>query len=111
MKNPRSKQKIIESNSENINNPQDDDSHVNQDENLHSNDRYLLNSLMDNLPEHIYFKDRQSRFLRISKSLAKAFGLEDPTEAIGKTDFDSSVWNTPGTPSTMNRLLCAPEKQ
>jgi len=57
-------------------------------QNLHDNDLYLLNSLMDNLPEHIYFKDTHSRFIRISKSLAGAFDLEDPVQAIGKTDFD-----------------------
>ncbi len=55
---------------------------------LRVNDRYLLNSLMNNLPEHIYFKDCNSRFIRISKSLAEAFGLDDPYAAIGKSDFD-----------------------
>jgi diguanylate cyclase (GGDEF)-like protein/PAS domain S-box-containing protein len=54
----------------------------------HSNDRYLLNCLLDNLPEHFYFKDTESRFIRISRSLASAFGLEDPKGAIGKSDFD-----------------------
>ena len=55
---------------------------------MDSNDRYLLNCLLNNLPEHFYFKDTESRFIRISKSLASAFGLEDPKEAIGKSDFD-----------------------
>lgn len=59
-----------------------------QKHSLHVNDRYLLNSLMNNLPEHIYFKDCNSRFIRISKSLAEAFGLDDPSAAIGKSDFD-----------------------
>lgn len=59
-----------------------------QDEKLQPNDRYLLNSLLDNLPEYIYFKDTESRFFRISSSLAKQFGLKDPSEAIGKTDYD-----------------------
>ena len=43
---------------------------------------------MDNLPDHIYFKDRESRFIRINKALAEFLGLNDPAQAVGKTDFD-----------------------
>jgi two-component system sensor histidine kinase/response regulator len=51
-------------------------------------EQYLLHTLMDNLPDHIYFKDHASRFIRISEKLAQMFGLSDPSQAVGKTDFD-----------------------
>jgi PAS domain S-box-containing protein len=48
----------------------------------------LLQTLMDNIPDHIYFKDLDSRFIRNSKSQANMMGLNDPSEVVGKTDFD-----------------------
>ena len=51
-------------------------------------ERFLLNALMDAIPEHLYFKDRDCRFIRINTFLAKTFNLADPAEARGKTDAD-----------------------
>jgi len=48
----------------------------------------LMNMLMDNLPQYIYFKDIESRFIRTNKSHALKHGFNDPSEAIGKSDFD-----------------------
>jgi PAS domain S-box-containing protein len=48
----------------------------------------LLQALMDYMPDHIYFKDTQSRFIRNSKSQANMLGLSDPAQVVGKTDFD-----------------------
>ncbi|HUK83860.1 MAG TPA: SpoIIE family protein phosphatase [Verrucomicrobiae bacterium] len=51
-------------------------------------DRLLVDALLDNTPDHIYFKDMDSRFIRSSQAQAVRFGLKDPSEAVGKTDFD-----------------------
>jgi len=51
-------------------------------------EQYLMEALMNNLPHHIYFKDKDCRFIRINKAHAQSFGLGMPGEAVGKTDFD-----------------------
>lgn len=56
-------------------------------ENL-ATEQHLFKTLMDNIPDHIYFKDKESRFIKSNKAQAKSFGLNDPDEMIGKTDFD-----------------------
>lgn len=56
--------------------------------NILFDDRYLLESFMQNLPDAIYFKDRDGHFIRINRAQANRLGLNDPEEAIGKTDFD-----------------------
>ncbi|HEY4247931.1 MAG TPA: response regulator [Lacunisphaera sp.] len=48
----------------------------------------LFNSLVDTIPDQMYFKDRQSRFIRINDTTARCFGLRHREEALGKTDFD-----------------------
>jgi diguanylate cyclase (GGDEF)-like protein/PAS domain S-box-containing protein len=47
-----------------------------------------LNALMNNLPDAIYFKDGQSRFLRVSKALVAKHGLHEAVEILGTSDFD-----------------------
>jgi diguanylate cyclase (GGDEF)-like protein/PAS domain S-box-containing protein len=51
-------------------------------------DRYLLDTFLEHTPDSVYFKDAKSRFLRISCALAERLGIEDPADAIGRTDFD-----------------------
>ena len=48
----------------------------------------LLDALLSNVPECIYFKDKQSKFIRFSKSMLELFGLEKPEDLLGKSDFD-----------------------
>jgi diguanylate cyclase (GGDEF)-like protein/PAS domain S-box-containing protein len=49
---------------------------------------FLLETLMDNVPDTIYFKDRESRFTRVNRYAAARFGIASPAAAVGKTDAD-----------------------
>jgi PAS domain S-box-containing protein len=51
-------------------------------------EKALLDALLDSVPETIYFKDSQSRFIRFSRSMMNLFGLKKEEELIGKSDFD-----------------------
>jgi PAS domain S-box-containing protein len=48
----------------------------------------LLRHLLVNIPDRIYFKDLESRFIRINPAMAKKFGLRTPEDAIGLSDFE-----------------------
>ncbi len=51
-------------------------------------ERDVLQTLMNNIPDTIYFKDLNSCFTRINTAQAKMLGLANPKDAIGKSDFD-----------------------
>jgi PAS domain S-box-containing protein len=47
-------------------------------------DQMLVAAFMANIPDHVYFKDRDLRFISVSRSLAEHFG-RDVEELLGKT--------------------------
>ena len=53
-----------------------------------SEERYLLQALLKESRDHIYFKDRDSKFIKISQSMVKLFNKDSESEIIGKSDFD-----------------------
>ena len=46
-----------------------------------------LQSLLDNLPDAVYFKDKDHCLIRVNRFYAEGFGMIEE-EIIGKTDFD-----------------------
>ena len=48
----------------------------------------LFDAVLHQTQDQIYFKDRKSRFIRVSDAVPAKFGLKSPEELIGKTDFD-----------------------
>jgi PAS domain S-box-containing protein len=51
-------------------------------------ERNLLRTLIDSLPDGIYVKDTQSRFLLVNTAMLTGFGTVPPDTLIGKTDFE-----------------------
>jgi sigma-B regulation protein RsbU (phosphoserine phosphatase) len=50
--------------------------------------RCLLDALMEHLPDKIYFKDIESRFIFANKAKLAQHGLTEESEMLGKTDLD-----------------------
>ena len=51
-------------------------------------DSTILRVLMDTIPDRIFFKDLQSRFVRNNIAHIRWLGANSPEEVLGKTDFD-----------------------
>jgi PAS domain S-box-containing protein len=59
-----------------------------QAEDALARERDLLHTLMDNLPDGIYFKDAAGRFLRANQAVADYLGVGTPAAVVGKSDRD-----------------------
>ena len=51
-------------------------------------EQFLLNTLMDTVPDNIFFKDLEGRYLRVNRAMAERLGVKDPSEVAGKTGED-----------------------
>jgi PAS domain S-box-containing protein len=51
-------------------------------------DQLLLSSILEHIPEIVFVKDRQSRFVALSDSLARKKGASSADELIGRSDSD-----------------------
>ncbi len=66
-----------------------DITHRRQTEAQLAEERAVLRTLIDTIPDYIYVKDRQSRIIVNNTAHAcRLFGLESPQQAVGKSDFD-----------------------
>lgn len=50
----------------------------------------MLQTVIDNFPGVIFWKDKNFRYLGCNQAFANASGLKSPAEMVGKTDFDLS---------------------
>jgi PAS domain S-box-containing protein len=53
-----------------------------------SDERKILRTLIDNVPDFMYVKDTDCRFLVANLSVARQMGAKTPAELLGKNDFD-----------------------
>jgi PAS domain S-box-containing protein len=53
-----------------------------------SEERKILRALIDNVPDFMYVKDVDSRFLVANLSVARQMGAKNSDELLGKNDFD-----------------------
>ena len=51
-------------------------------------EKQMFDGLLATIPDKIYFKDKKSRFIRVSSDMKKTIFKSDEDSYIGKTDFD-----------------------
>ena len=51
-------------------------------------ERRLMNVFMDTIPDHIYFKDKESKFIRVNKAFVRDVGKGRQDSMVGLSDFD-----------------------
>ncbi len=83
----KDKNKLLEDRQEEI---QKQSESLSEQNKILENERNLLRTLIDHMPDYIYIKDKESRFLTVNKRLLQVMHAESLDEIIGKTDYDST---------------------
>lgn len=65
-----------------------DDTRRHQTEEALAQERNMLRTLIDSIPDYVYIKDTASRFIITNPANARVLRAKTPEEAIGKTDLD-----------------------
>jgi PAS domain S-box-containing protein len=76
---------LLEERQEEINQQSDELSEQNK---LLESERKLLRTLIDNIPDYIYIKDKNSAFITANQQMLEVFKLNSTYELVGKSDFD-----------------------
>ncbi len=58
------------------------------------NSRQMLRSILDNIPQRVFWKDRNSVYLGCNKAFALDCGFEDPSDLVGKSDYEATSAET-----------------
>ncbi len=56
-------------------------------------EQFLLNSLLENIPDEVIFKNPNGEFIRVSDSAAKRFGKNNPRDLVGWQDNEETIEN------------------
>ena len=53
-----------------------------------TDERLLVRALIDQMPDFLFVKDKNSRFVVANRAIAAAYGMDNADDLIGKTDFE-----------------------
>ncbi|MFX0024673.1 MAG: PAS domain S-box protein, partial [Candidatus Hermodarchaeota archaeon] len=53
-----------------------------------NNSKQMFQLVLDNIPQHIFWKDMDSKYLGCNRNFARVAGVGEPENIIGKTDFE-----------------------
>jgi len=79
--------------------------HVSPNRDLPPTDRQLLDAFLDNIPERLYFKDPDGRFLRASARHAEALGCDCTARLVGLTEPEACPGEAAGAGHEEDRRI------